>query len=258
MGTGGIFSISKGTKVVLVITFSVSVLTLMFAVFYYRDLNNLEDPRTKKARELLELFDKESGRINDLSSFSLLDSANAVFRSYPDYESSFETGVIYNNKCSALLMAAIYDTTISSSEKSKMLDLSMSYCDSSITVYKNWISDWEELSGDDISEKIRPLINENDNHFEGFNFKRIFDKRVKDLIIAQVETPRRLSVSLSNKGTIYRHKYLVDSALLCYQQALILWKDNRTAKSNLSVLMGGEPVRPSIIESLFPPDKDKK
>jgi hypothetical protein len=258
MDAGGIFTISKGTKVVLVITFSVSALAVLFAIFYYRDLNNLEDPRTKKARELLALFDKESVRISDFSSFSLLDSANAVFRSYPDYESSFETGVIYNNKCSSLLMAAIYDTTISSTEKSKMLDLSMSYCDSSITVYKNWISNWEELSGDDIAEKIRPLINENDNHFKGLNFRRIFERRVKDLIAAQVETPRRLSVSLSNKGTIYRHKFLVDSALLCYQNALTRWKDNRTAKSNLSVLMGGEPVKPSIIESLFPPDKDKK
>jgi hypothetical protein len=258
MSTGGIFTISKGTKVVLVITFSVSVLAILFAVFYYRDLNNLEDPRTKKARELIALYDKGSGIINDFSSFSLLDSANAVFRSYPDYESSFETGVIYNNKCSSLLLAAIYDTTISSDEKSKMLDLSMSYCDSSIAVYNKWISDWESLTGDDIAEKIRPLINENDIHFEGLNFRRIFEKRVKDLISAQIETPRRLSVSLSNKGTIYRHKYLVDSALLCYQQALTLWKDNRTAKSNLSVLMGGEPVKPSIIESLFPPDKDKK
>lgn len=258
MSTGGIFTISKGTKVVLVITFSVSVLAILFAVFYYRDLNNLEDPRTKKARELLALFEKGSGKINDFSSFSLLDSANSVFRSYSDYESSFETGVIYNNKCSSLLLAAIYDSTISTDEKNKLLDLSLSYCDSSINIYNNWISEWEDLSGDDIAEKIRPLINENDNHFEGLNFKRIFDKRVKDLITAQVETPRRLSVSLSNKGSIYRHKLLVDSALLFYQQALTLWKDNRTAKSNLSVLMGGDPVKPTIIESLFPPDKEKK
>lgn len=258
MGTGGIFTISKGTKVVLVITFSVSMLAVIFAVFYYRDLNNLEDPRTKKARELLALFDKESDRINDFSSFSLLDSANAVFRSYPDYESSFETGVICNNKCSSLLLAAMYDTTISTDEKSKLLDLSLVYCDSSINIYNNWIAEWEVLSNDEIAEKIRPFINENDNHFEGLNFKRIFDKRVKDLVKAQIETPRRLSVSLSNKGTIYRHKLLVDSALLCYQKALALWKDNRTAKSNLSVLMGGEPVKPTIIESLFPPDKEKK
>ena len=129
------------------ITFSVSVLAVLFAIFYYRDLNNLEDPVQKKQGSYLALFDKESGRINDFSSFSLLDSANAIFRSYPDYESSFETGVIYNNKCSALLMAAIYDSTISSSEKSKLLDLSMSYCDSSITVYNKWISDWEYSIG---------------------------------------------------------------------------------------------------------------
>lgn len=155
-------------------------------------------------------------------------------------------------------MAAIYDSTISSGEKSKLLDLSMRYCDSSIIVYKNWISVWEKLSATDIADRIRPLVNEKDRYFEGLNFRRIFEKRVKDLITAQVETPRRLSVSLSNKGTIYRHLLKVDSALVYYQQALAIWKENRTAKSNLSVLMGGEPVKPTIIESLFPPDKNKK
>jgi len=49
-----------------------------------------------------------------------------------------------------------------------------------------------------------------------------------------------------------------DSAFVYYQDALSLWKDNRTAESNLSVLLGGEPVKPNLIESLFPPDKNKK
>ena len=243
---------------VLAITFSVSVLAILFAFFYYRDLNNLEDPRTREARELLATVDKESYRPGDFSSFSFLDSANTVFKTFADYKASYETGVIFNNKCSALLMAAIYDSTISSDEKGKLLDLSMKYCDSSIFVYKNWLSVWENLTREDIAEKIRPLINENDNHFEGLNFGRIFEKRVKDLILAQIETPRRLSVSLSNKGTIFRHKLLVDSAFLYYQQALTIWKDNRTAKNNLSVLMGGGPVKSTIIESLFPPEKNKK
>jgi len=155
-------------------------------------------------------------------------------------------------------MVAIYDSTVNRDEKNKLLEIAMKYCDSSITVYKNWISDWEKLSSDEISEKLSPFMYESDKAFEGQNFKRIFAKRIKDIVTAQIETPRRLSVSLTNKGTIYRHQLLVDSALSCYNQSLAIWKDNRTAKSNLSVLMGGEPVKPSIIESLFPPDKNKK
>ncbi len=80
-------------------------------------------------------------------------------------------------------------------------------------------------------------MKENDPAFSGYNFKRVFSRRIKNMVAAQIETPRRLSVSLSNKGTIYRHMLKPDSALLYYQQALSLWKDNRTAKSNLSVLM---------------------
>ncbi|MFN2313767.1 MAG: tetratricopeptide repeat protein, partial [Bacteroidales bacterium] len=70
--------------------------------------------------------------------------------------------------------------------------------------------------------------------------------------------PRRLSVSYTNKATAYRHMMMQDSALVWYDRALALWKDNRTAESNLSVLLGGEPVKPGIIKTLFPPDRKKR
>jgi tetratricopeptide (TPR) repeat protein len=258
MQAGNIFIMSKGTKVVLVITFSVCLLAVLFAFFYYRNLNSREDPRIKSARELLIRYDKESARINPLDAFPLLDSAQAVFRSYRDYESSFETGLIYNNKSSALLMIAIYDSAVTEYEKQTLLDLSMKYCDSSIVVYSNWIKEWGELPEKSIAERMAPMMDNNDPAFAGLNFPNIFAARVKNISIAQIETPRRLSVSLTNKGTIFRHLLLADSALVCYNKALTLWKENRTAKSNLSVLMGGEPVKPTIIESLFPPDKNRK
>jgi hypothetical protein len=253
-----IFIISKGTKVILMITFSVSILAVVFAFFYYRDINNSEDPRIKMAREFLIQYEKVSGGLNSFEAFPLLDSANAIFRSYPDYESSFEIGLIYNNKCSALLLMAIYDSTVNEPEKSNLLALSMHYCDSSISNYSRWIADWDSLSPGAIADKIRPFIKEDNPVFKGFNFKKVYSRRVKNIITAQIETPRRLSVSLSNKGTIYRHMMKPDSALICYQMALSLWKDNRMAKSNMNVLMGGEPIKPSLIESLFPPDKNKK
>lgn len=253
-----IFIITKGTKVILAITFSVSVAAVIFAFFYYRSINNSQDPRIKEAREFLLLYDKISGRINSFEAFPLLDSAHAVFQSLPDYESSFENGLIYNNKCSALMLMAIYDSTIPGPEKSNLLDLSMKYCDSSIFIYTRWISDWDSLSPEAIAERIRPFMKVEDSAFSAYNFKRIFSRRIKNITMAQVETPRRLSVSLSNKGTIYRHMLKPDSSLVCYRQALALWKDNRTAKSNLNVLLERDPVKPSIIESLFPPDKNKK
>jgi hypothetical protein len=157
-----------------------------------------------------------------------------------------------------LLLMALYDAEVGEQEKKSLLDLAMKYCDSSIIVYKNWISEWDTLAPETIAVKLKPYMNATDPAFEGYNFDRIFSRRVKNIVTAQIETPRRLSVSLSNKGTIYRHLTMPDSALACYKNSLSIWDDNRTARSNMSVLMGGEPVKPTVIESLFPPDKNKR
>ncbi|MCU0456920.1 MAG: tetratricopeptide repeat protein [Bacteroidales bacterium] len=253
-----IFIISKGTKVIFTITFSVSLLAVLFAFFYYRNLNRSEDPRIRNARTWLAEYDKTTGGINSYQAFCLLDSAYSVFRSLPDYSSSFEVGLIYNNKCSALLLQAMYDTSITESQKRYLLSRSMIYCDSSISIYRNWIREWHGLSISEITEKISPWMKEDDEAFRGHNYKKIFAGRIRNIISARQETPRRLSVSLSNKGTIYRHMMMPDSSLAYYREALKLWKDNRTAKSNLNVLLGGEPIKPNLIQSLFPPDKNRQ
>ncbi len=253
-----IFRISKGTKVILAITFSVSVLAIVFAFFYYRSINNSEDPRIRIAREFLSEYDNLAGGVDSFNSFSLLDSAYRIFQSLPDYKTSFETGLIYNNKCSALLIMAIYDSSVTETEKIELLSLSMKYCDSSIANYTVWISDWDGLSPAAVEGKIRQFMAKNDPLFGNSDFGKVLQRRIRNICSAQIETPRRLSVSLTNKGTIYRHMMNPDSALLCYQKALSLWEENITAKSNLSVLLGGEPVRATLIQSLFPPDKNKK
>lgn len=257
MGFGDIFKITRGTKVIITITFSVALAASLFAVIYYSGINRSEDPRILKAREYLLEFEKISGNSFPGEAFPVLDSAFRIFSSLPDYKNSFETGVIYNNKCSMLLMSALYDSTISGMGKSTLLDLSLKYCDSSILTYNRWIEEWGTLTPEVIAEKLAPLMR-NDDPALSHNFERIFKRRVKNLVMAQIETPRRLSVSLTNKGTIYRHLSKPDSALLFYQEALLLWKENRTAKSNLNVLTGGDPLKPSVIESLFPPDKNRK
>lgn len=253
-----LFIISRGTKVIIGITFSVSLIAIVFAFFYYRSINRAEDPRVRKAREALFAYDQASGGINSFEALHFLDSAKVYYRSLPDYASSFEIGLIHNNKSSAILLMALYDSTAGETEKSRLLELSMRYCDSSIVNYRNWLDEWEGLSREAVYDKVIPFMKENDPVFNGLNFNKVLAGRIKYIETAQIETPRRLSVSLTNKGTIYRHKMLPDSALICYHEALTLWKDNRTAKSNMSVLMGGEPVNASLIESLFPPDRNKK
>ena len=253
-----IFKVTKGTKVILAITFCVSVTAIIFAYFYYRTVNRSFDPRVSVAGEYMQRFEKVSGKLNSINSWALLDSAYSIYTDLPDYRHSYEIGVIYNNKCSSLLLNALYDSTISAGERDVLLNLSMSFCDSSIDVYKRWIAVWGVMTADEISEAVRSDMRPGDPAFEGRNYQKLTDRRIKDLLLAQVETPRRLSVSLTNKGTVYRHMMIADSSLYYFSEALKLWKDNRIASSNLSVLMGGEPVKPGIIQSLFPPDKRKK
>jgi hypothetical protein len=124
MNLSDIFVITRGTKVILAITFSVSLAAILFAFFYYRSVNRTEDPRISKARRYLRTYDKVNGITGFQDTFLYLDSAFTVFRSLPDYENSFETGVVYNNKCSALLLSAIYDSTLTMEMKALLLSLS--------------------------------------------------------------------------------------------------------------------------------------
>ncbi|MDX9727647.1 MAG: tetratricopeptide repeat protein [Bacteroidales bacterium] len=250
--------ISPGTRKLLAITLSVASLAVIFAFFYYRGVNRSEDPRVAKAHEYMAEYDRLSGGTESVSLFYLLDSAGSIYRRVPGYGSSYETGVIYNNKGSSMLLKALYDSSLASTEKVTLLELSVSYCDSAVMVYRNWLAHWDSLAEDEVAVRLKEEMSESDPAFAGLNFRRVFKRRVRDIMLASVETPRRLSVSYTNKGMAYRHMMMPDSALVYYDKALILWKHNRTAESNLSVLLGGEPVKPGIIESLFPPDRKKR
>ncbi len=257
MAVRDIFIISRGTKVVLLITFLVSVIAVLTALFYYGSINRSEDPRIETARDLLVSYDALPYGYDLTGKLKLLDSAGSVFRSFPDYANSFETGVIHNNKSSAFLVSALYDSSVTSPEKDILLELAMTYADSSITVYRRWIEEWGHSGRVEVERRIRMEMLPSDRAFEGRNYEKLIARRTKNQLTAQVETPRRLSVSLSNKGIIYRHMQKYDSAAGCFSEALSLWKNNRVAKSNFNVLMGGDPVKPGLIESLFPPDRKK-
>ncbi|MFA5815255.1 MAG: tetratricopeptide repeat protein [Bacteroidales bacterium] len=252
-----LFKITKGTRVVISITLGICGTAILVAVLYYRGLNRSEDPRLVPVRELIQKSEELTGNRKAPEAFLLLDSALHLLKSVPGYENSYETGVIFNNACSAWLLSALYDSTLVSGEKEKMLVTAHTFADSSLRIYRAWISEWDSLPGDQIRIKIAPFFKPDDPAFAGRNPHRILDKRVKDIQSAQIETPRRLSVNLTNLGTIHRHMNRPDSALVCYAEALHLWKENKTAESNLNVLKGGKPLKPSILKSLFPPDKKK-
>ena len=64
------------------------------------------------------------------------------------------------------------------------------------------------------------------------------------------------AVTYTNLGIVKRHQMDLEGAIVYYQKAIDLWENNHSAKSNLNVLLGGEPLKQNIIQKLFPPKKE--
>jgi len=257
MARPNLFHITKGTRVVFGITLGICGTAILVAALYYRGINRSEDPRVLPVRELIQQGEELSAARKAADAFLVFDSALRLLHGIPGYGQSYETGVVFNNASSAWLLSALYDSTLANQEKAQMLQTARFLADSSIRIYQSWIRAWDTMSEDQIREKTVPFFKHDDPAFSDRNLRRIVEKRIRDIQSAQKETPRRLSVSLTNLGTIHRHLNQPDSALICFTRALELWPENATAKSNLNVLKGGAPVKPSIIRRLFPPDKNR-
>ncbi len=229
---------------------------LATAWLYYSYQNAAEDPRVKEARLRLEEYDglMKNGKFDE--GLVLLDSIEQIYSAVPCYRESFELGVIYNNRGSAWLTMALYNTD-DSMRKAEMLVLASNETMRSINVYEEWMRRFDTISFSEIQSEVITCFPEEDPAFDGFDYQRIVDRRIGDIQLAKIETPRRLSVSYSNLGIIQRHRYQLDSAIQSYIKALKLWNRNPSAKNNLNTLLGRETEDESILRQLFPPDRRK-
>ncbi len=229
---------------------------ITFAWLYYRYENAAEDPRVKGARLLLEEYDglMKSGKFD--KGLILLDSIEQIYKAIPCYSESFEMGVIHNNRGSAWLTLALYNTD-DSMRKAEMLVLAQKEVRLSIVSYEEWLQRFDSMPFTELKSMVEQCFPERDPAFTEWDYQRIIDRRIKDIELAKIETPRRLSVSYSNLGIIQRHQYQQDSAIQSYIKALKLWNRNPSAKNNLNTLLGREAEDESILRQLFPPDRRK-
>jgi len=205
---------------------------------------------------MFKQFDDLMKEKKSLSALPFLDSIESILVKVPGYKESYELGIVHNNRGSAYLSMALYGN-IDSTEKVRMLETAKENIDSGIAIYNTWLDQNRGLSEEELSQVVKPFFTENNVAFKGKNYSKIFHKRVKDLVLAQKETPRRLSVSFTNLGIVQRHQYKQNEAVESYVNAIKLWKDNYTARNNFNVLMGKPAKDRSIIDQLFPPDKNK-
>jgi tetratricopeptide (TPR) repeat protein len=195
-------------------------------------------------------------KVNEFSSaLPLADTIITILANVPGYKESYEPGKVYNNIGSTYLSMALYESK-DSSEKGRLLELAKRNIDSSVVIYNTWLNKYSTLCRQELFQYIKPFFPENDDAFKGKSYKKVLQKRVDDLILAQKETPRRLSVCYTILGIVLRHQYKLDEAVENYIKAIKLWKDNYTARNNFNVLMGQQHHDRSIIDKLFPPDKN--
>ncbi|OQX98973.1 MAG: hypothetical protein B6I24_03835 [Bacteroidetes bacterium 4572_128] len=251
------FKISRGTKIVFSISFFIALILVISAYLYYQNINSAEDPRTIKARNLFIDYDNFLEEKEYEKALNILDEIENIYTNLKEYKNSFEFGVVYNNRATVYILIALYSENDETKDKKALLEIAEKNTLESIKIYENWLKSNGKKTKKEIFKKIDEIFKKENFIIDDEDFYFLKNKRVEDIILAQIETPRRLSVSYTNLGTIQRHQLKQELALKSFTKALKLWKYNHTAKNNLNVLIGKSIEDESIIRKLFPPDRMK-
>jgi len=247
-----IFKIKKGTVIVISTMTIIVLIGITTAWLYYGNINKSEDPRVVEAKLKYKRYNTLAEQKKYDEVFNLLDSIYNIYNQYDDYKNSYEIGVILNNKAALYLTIALFETQ---KTNDSLLSLAKVNIEKSIKIYETWLNEHEKLSEIEIREKLKPIYYKKNNIFDQNKTENYINKRTKEIILAQAETKRRLSVSYTNLGIIQRHENKTEEALKTYKKALDLWKNNLTAENNINIILGKPLRKRTILEKIFPEKK---
>jgi len=248
------FEINRTTRVLVLVMSTLVVLTFMGLSYYYKYDNQSIDPRVVKASEMYKGYNELAKSSNYQGVLLLMDSIENIYSNYPHYKESYEVGILYNNRAAAYLAMALLPQN-SRETKDSLLNLSKTNVLRSIEIYNNWLSVWEHKNSEEIKINLGAHFSPGDSEFQGRNVNRYVNKRTKEIVEAQLETYRRLSVSHTNLGMVYRHKEQFDDGVKEYFKALEYWSDNLAAENNLNILLNQPLKKPSILRKIFPKER---
>ena len=250
-----ILKINKGTKIITGIMIILAAVGFSIAWIYYGNINKSVDPRVKPAQVMYGRYNLYASENNHAKVLELLDSIKEVYSTIPHYRNSYEMGVVFNNRASVFLTLALADTVNEEIRQHHFL-LAEQYLKQSIRYYTGWMDEYGNKEESDVFEIVHAAF-AHDRLLKGNkHLDAIINNRVKEIKAAQVETPRRLSVSYANMGIIQRHQNELDEAVKYYVKALDLWGENLAARNNLNVLLGEPIEKQSFFRRLFPPDRN--
>ncbi len=241
---------------VIIIMAILVIAVIVFAKIYYNNKNNAKDPRIEKALVLYGNYNNYIEKHNYQDVLLLLDTIEQIYEAVDHYRNSYEMGVLNNNRGAVNLTIALHEYD-SGEIRNNYLIKAEKYFKKSINIYTNWMNNFGTLEKDELNNKIKPSFSAAQPAFKGRDEEKIRLSRVDDLLLAQTETPRRMSVCYTNLGIINRHFHQFEEALACYEKALALWDDNHTAKNNLNILLGRPLEKQNLLRKLFPPEREK-
>ena len=219
--------------------------------FYYRELNRAEDPRIIDARKKMTEYNKLMSENESGLALLVLDQVEDIYRNTSGYADSYELGVVLNNRGSVFLIKAETDMINEEKADTGSLALAEQYITSSIDVYTSWLEKIEPMEREEVYNMIWSFFPEDDPVFTNLDLEKIIEKRIDDIMVSKIETVRRLSVSYTNLGIVYRYKGNLEEAKVQYEKALELWSENHVAKDNLNRLFGLPPEKRNIIKQMF-------
>jgi len=237
--------------------------SLIVAKIHYSKVNSAVDPRIKNARELYKSYNILAIENRFLDVLDLLDKIENIYKSVPHYQNSYEVGVLYNNRTATYLTMALFKDSLKSPidpfegySADSLVNLAERSALKSIEIYENWLSLYDSLNPEIITKMIKDTFLIGLDDYNSDQRDLFLSTRVKDIMDAQIENKRRLSVSYTNYGVIQRYHEDYKGAALSYTKAIDLWDRNLTAENNLNRLLGRPLKKRNIIQKLFPPDKD--
>ena len=254
----------KPARGLILVMISIVLIGVVISNIYYRRINQSVDPRIIPAMELYSGYDELAVQNHFNPVFKLLDSVESIYHTIPHYKDSYEAGVLYNNRTAAFLTMAIHIDSLvvaaGSAEwklmsKEQLLNLAEEAVKTSIRIYEHWLENFSRLPEEEISRYIENKFLSGLSGYTDKEQLKFLERRVKEIEDAQLETPRRLSVSYTNLGIIHRHREDYENAMISYQKAIELWEENLAAENNLNLLLGKPLKKRTFIQKMFPKER---
>jgi len=231
------------------------VIAVIILQKFYREKDSSVDPRIRPARELYKSYNSVAAANQFDSVLALMDTIESIYRSVDHYDNSFEVGVLYNNRAAAWLTMGLFGEAYTGHERDSLVKKAEKAVRMGISIYESWKDNFKDLDESQVRQAVSGTFMEGLEQYNAEERERFLNSRIAEIMEAQAEINRRLSVGYTNLGMVYRHRQKYDSAAVCYEKALELWDRNLAAENNLNTLLGQPHRKRNFIERMFPPER---